>query len=100
MNAGQKDQAEALRQVIQEASEKDTLQDEEKQGSVTAKGQEETVIVDILNLPPRKEVHKDAGKMRLKMNFSLFRLIFIIVLLIILVGGMFWYLEPEGLFTL
>ncbi|WP_164668737.1 hypothetical protein [Virgibacillus doumboii] len=52
--------------------------------------------VDILNLPPRKEVHNsDNGRVHFKFSGALLRLIFVIVIIVLVVGGSYILLGDE-----
>ncbi|WP_174613629.1 hypothetical protein [Virgibacillus ihumii] len=54
--------------------------------------------IDVLNLPPRKDVHSAAkSRKRVKINHALFRLIFVIILIIIVLGGIFYLWGEEVL---
>jgi len=91
LSSKQNDQAEALRQAIQDVTEHKP--EETEQGNPDGEEQVEPVSVeiDILNLPPRNEVHKDNRKMRLKWNLSLLRFVFIVVILLALAGVFLWF---------
>lgn len=91
MSSKQNDQAEALRQAIQDVTEHKTEPEEDVQKQKEQKEQT-SVEIDILNLPPRNEVHKDSSKMRLKVNLSLLRFIFIVVFLLALAGIIVWFI--------
>lgn len=91
LSSKQNDQAEALRQAIQDVTEhkpEETGQagpDEEEQL------EQASVEIDILNLPPRNEVHKGNRKMRWKLNLPLLRFIFMVVVLLALAGVFLWF---------
>ncbi|MCT1903251.1 hypothetical protein [Oceanobacillus sojae] len=91
MSSKQNDQAEALRQAIQDVTENKTETEEAVQNQNEQKEQT-SVEIDILNLPPRNEVHKDSSKVRFKVNLSLLRFIFIVVLLLALAGIIVWFI--------
>ncbi|WP_067725411.1 hypothetical protein [Oceanobacillus damuensis] len=50
--------------------------------------------VDILNLPPRKEIHANP-RMHIKMSRPFFRFLFVLLLLIIIVIGVYYFLGDE-----
>lgn len=91
LSSKQNDQAEALRQAIQDVTENKTETEEAVQNQNEQKEQT-SVEIDILNLPPRNEVHKDSSKVRFKVNLSLLRFIFIVVLLLALAGIIVWFI--------
>lgn len=84
-----KDQAEDLRSLfdeVQAASEKHSLPDHDDKESAEMPERE----VDILNLPPRKEVHSvKQGRTHVKFSSALLRLIFVIVSIVLVIGGSF-----------
>ncbi|MFD1413885.1 hypothetical protein [Oceanobacillus jeddahense] len=92
MSSKQNDQAEALRQAIEEVTEH---QNEEKEQIIQDQDEQleqGSVEIDILNLPPRNEVHKDKRKIRFKLNLRLLRFLFIVVLLLALTGVIVWFI--------
>lgn len=91
LSSKQNDQAEALRQAIQDIAEHNKETEEAVQDQNEHKEQT-SVEIDVLNLPPRNEVHKDSSKIRFKVNFSLLRFIFIVVLLLALAGIIVWFI--------
>ncbi|GGP10431.1 hypothetical protein [Oceanobacillus neutriphilus] len=91
MSSKQNDQAEALRQAIQDVTENKT-ETEEAVLDQDEQKEQTSVEIDILNLPPRNEVHKDSSKIRFKVNLSLLRFLFIVVLLLALAGIIVWFI--------
>lgn len=92
LSSKQNDQAEALRQAIEEVTEH---QNEEKEQIIQDQDEQleqGSVEIDILNLPPRNEVHKDKRKIRFKLNLRLLRFLFIVVLLLALTGVIVWFI--------
>ncbi len=60
---------------------------------------EEDQVIDVLNLPPRREVHKDnTSRMKLSLSKGLFRLIMTIVVLVLIIGLAYYFLG-EDFFT-
>lgn len=71
----QNDQAAELRKLISEVEST-----EASANYVSNKNENEIQNVDILNLPPRKEVHHNKTPMNLKVSKSVVRLLFVILL--------------------
>lgn len=57
----------------------------EERGQIQEKEQE----IDVLNLPPRKEVHGQQNSTTLKVSRPLLRFLFVVVLLLIILAGAF-----------
>lgn len=85
-----KDQADELREIFNEIT--DAEETEEKfGGKVSNKDQQEknSREIDVLQLPPRKEVHVKSNRVGLKVSKPFLRLIFIIVVIIgVLIGAL------------
>ncbi|WP_080874345.1 hypothetical protein [Oceanobacillus timonensis] len=92
MSSKQNDQAEALRQAIEDVTEHQPEESEQTEEDKHETTEHTKIEVDILNLPPRNEVHKDNRKMRIKLNLPLLRFLFIVVLLLILAGVIIWFI--------
>ncbi|MFS0751550.1 hypothetical protein [Oceanobacillus sp. 1P07AA] len=90
-----KDQAEDLRKAVEELN--DSSNEEFNSDSIQTSKHKE-LEMDILNLPPRKDVHYNSKRMRFKLNFSLFRLIMIIIILSVLVSGVLWIVDSNIFF--
>lgn len=90
MNSKRKeDQAAELREIL------DQQQSEEIE---TKKGNAKQEI-DILNLPPRSEVHTEIGKARMKVSKPLIRFLFVLFLLTLITLLAYYYLEDEMYFS-
>ncbi|MCT1576013.1 hypothetical protein M3E13_06955 [Oceanobacillus kimchii] len=83
-----KDQADDLRKAVEELNDSQEFNSDSIQIS-----KHKELEMDILNLPPRKDVHYNSKRMRLKLNFSLFRLIMVIIILSVLVSGILWIVD-------
>lgn len=82
------DQAEALRQQLAEINQQNPTEESTK--SFNTRDDQE---IDILNLPPRSQIHQeDKFKLRMKMSGSFLRLITILifVILILLLSFNYW----------
>lgn len=90
LSSKQNDQADALRQAIQDVTDNKAEETEQNIPEEDKQLDDSAVEVDILNLPPRNEVHK-TSKMRWKINLPLLRFIFIVVLLLVLAGLIIWF---------
>ncbi|NBJ70466.1 MULTISPECIES: hypothetical protein [Clostridia] len=85
------DQATQLRQMVQGVSETETSIDEQERDD-----KELETDTDILNLPPRKEVHRRKKQStRLKIGHPLQRLLFIILLLVVIIVGAYFFIGEE-----
>ncbi|MFD1336359.1 hypothetical protein ACFQ4N_12415 [Oceanobacillus iheyensis] len=87
-----KDQADDLRKAVDELN--DSSNQEFNSDSIQTSKQKE-MEMDILNLPPRKDVHDNSKRMRIKLNFSLLRLIMVIIILSLLVSGILWIVDSN-----
>lgn len=57
---------------------------------------DEEQVIDVLNLPPRREVHKDkSSKTKLSFSKGLFRLILIIIVLALIIGLAYYFLGDD-----
>ncbi|WP_152654642.1 hypothetical protein [Oceanobacillus sp. CFH 90083] len=90
MSTKQNDQAEALRQAVEDVIEHKSEETEQAMQDEAEQLNQAAVEIDILNLPPRNEVHKSNNKIQFKLNLSLLRFIFIVVLLLALAGVIVW----------
>ncbi len=86
------DQADTLRQAIEEVTEHQNEEREQVIQDQYEQLEQGSVEIDILNLPPRNEVHKDKRKIRFKLNLRLLRFLFIVVLLLALAGVIVWFI--------
>lgn len=85
------DQATQLRQMVQGVSETDNNTDEQERDD-----NELEMDTDILNLPPRKEVHRHKKQStRIKIGHPLQRLLFIIFLLVLIIVGAYFFIGDE-----
>lgn len=81
------DQANELREIMDDKEEpKDKLKEQSKDSF------EE---IDILNLPPRKEVHKNSGKSHFRFSKPLIRFLSVILVLIAIIA---WVLAESNNF--
>lgn len=91
------DQAEELRKLfneVQEESEQSIPEEEieEESHEVDEEGRD----VDILELPPRREVHRITNKRtRVKISRASLRLIFVVITFLVLVGGAYYIWGQE-----
>jgi len=86
----EQDQASELRKLINEVEVPDTEKARKKE-----KNERE---IDILNLPPRKDVHHSKkSKTRMKLNSPVLRLIFVILLMIVVIAGTIYLFVNDGL---
>ncbi len=82
-----------LLKLINEVQQGNTDEEGQKQDKTakTAGEPDLTEKIDILNLPPRKEVHTERkGKINLKISRPLVRLLFVIILLLLIVAGAYF----------
>ncbi|SDQ53756.1 hypothetical protein SAMN05216232_2027 [Virgibacillus subterraneus] len=91
------DQANELRKLfneVQEESEQSVpVDDGEDEGSET---EQEERDVDILNLPPRKEVHSTNNKRtRVKLSGASLRLVIVVVIFLAFLGGAYYLWGQE-----
>lgn len=81
-----KDQAEQLKQLFNEVQQGADQQVKETDLSTLDAEEFQDVKIDILNLPPRKEVHsKYASRTRLKLNRPIVRLLSVMIILLIII---------------
>ncbi|WP_040981449.1 hypothetical protein [Oceanobacillus jeddahense] len=92
MSSKHNDQADTLRQAIEEVTEHQNEEREQVIQDQYEQLEQGSVEIDILNLPPRNEVHKDKRKIRFKLNLRLLRFLFIVVLLLALAGVIVWFI--------
>ena len=86
----EQDQASELRKLINKVEVPDTEKTREKK--------ENEREIDILNLPPRKEIHHSKkSKTRIKLNSPVLRLIFVIVLMMVVIAGAIYLFVNDGL---
>ncbi|WP_188453831.1 hypothetical protein [Virgibacillus oceani] len=86
------DQAAELRKLVDEVQQKDVKDSEVNIGGIMD-GERE---VDILNLPPRKEVHsKKNTRTHLKMSRPFLRLVFVIVIILAVLFGIYYVWGDE-----
>lgn len=90
------DQADELRKLfneVQEESEPSIPEEDIKKDNHEKKVERD---VDILNLPPRGEVHSiNKKRTRLKVSGASLRFIFVIITLLVLVGGAYYLWGQE-----
>lgn len=84
------DQVTDLRKLIDEVQQSESIQ--EKHESLLAEESNQIRKIDILNLPPRKEIHSKQQKklIRIKLSKPLLRLLMVmIILLAVIIGAYF-----------
>lgn len=90
------DQAKELKQLFEEV--------ESNQGYQRSKKEDEQIKIDILNLPPRKEVHNQKQFfLRINFNRAFMRFLFVIFLLAIIIYLLLYkntYIIFENFFTI
>lgn len=82
------DQAEQLKQIFDELQEHAI-----KSGEPQTEQQTEAYSppkIDVLNLPPRKEVHSNHGRTRLKISGPFLRLLTVILLMLAVIIGAYY----------
>ncbi|MBP2077832.1 sulfite exporter TauE/SafE family protein [Oceanobacillus polygoni] len=96
-----KDQADELRNLFQEIEEGQAIEPPLK-STDSEQESEAKRDIDILNLPPRKEIHSKDSRTSLKLSGPLIRLLFVIFILILglagayyIWGNEFWLLIKE-----
>ncbi|WP_339227948.1 hypothetical protein NSQ77_20510 [Oceanobacillus sp. FSL K6-2867] len=77
-----KDQADELRSLFQEI-EKERSTEEQLENKNSVQESEAKRDIDILNLPPRKEIHSKDNRTSLKLSGPLIRLLIVIFVLIL-----------------
>lgn len=86
-NDKEQDQADDLRELFLEATNNPTVSEEEEVSEQVNHRE-----IDILDLPPRKEVHGSNGPMKMKLSKPLLRFIFISLLVItIIIVGLYFF---------
>lgn len=88
-----KDQAEHLKQLFNEVQQGAGQEVRETERSVLEAEKDQDLKIDILNLPPRKEVHSQhASRTRLKLNrpFLRFLTVIVIIFVIIMSASFIW----------
>lgn len=87
-NNNDKDQADDLRELILEATNDTTVSEDEPETSEQVNLRD----IDVLDLPPRKEVHGSNGPMKMKLSKPLLRFIFISLLVItVIIVGLYFF---------
>ncbi|TQS74438.1 hypothetical protein DX933_10835 [Ornithinibacillus gellani] len=89
------DQADELRKLLDEVQQS---ANDEKESEQIKEETEPTYSreIDILNLPPRREVHgNNNSKARMTFNRPLFRLIIVLLLVIGFTAGLFYFYGDE-----
>lgn len=92
---GQGDQATELKRLVEEVQNKES---ERKPSEPKKSGQKirQERDIDILNLPPRTDVHSSKkNRTRIKINSAMLRLIFVIIVIIFALGGSFYLWGEE-----
>lgn len=86
---------EDLQQAINEVerTEKEYQKKTTEQHDFSDRG--ETRGVDVLNLPPRKEVHGQKQRAKIKISSSLIRLVLVIMILVVILGGGYYIWGEE-----
>lgn len=83
-------QAEDLRKLVYDL---ESGKEENEQSEGTEPDERE---IDILNLPPRKEVHGNKqNRVRLKMSTSFKRFLLVIFVLVVVLGGIYYFYGAE-----
>ena len=92
------DQAEQLKQLFDELQEHAVKSGESSNIEQQAEAYTQPKI-DVLNLPPRKEVHSNHGRTRLTISRPFLRLLIVILLMIAVIFGAY-YIWGEELINL
>ncbi|WP_099158390.1 hypothetical protein [Virgibacillus ndiopensis] len=92
------DQASELRKLVNEVQQEELVESTET-NDFTEENEiktEETREVDILNLPPRKEVHsKNNTRAHVKMSKPFMRLVLVIVIILAVLFGLYYVWGEE-----
>lgn len=88
------DQAEQLKQIFDELQQNAVKSDEL---SNDEQYEEDYTIpkIDVLNLPPRKEVHSNHGRARLSISRPFLRFLFVILLIVLVIFGAYYIWGEE-----
>jgi len=87
-NTNKNNQAEQLEHLVNEL---EAMSDKEKTSQKPFSGSEHVRKVDILNLPPRKEVHQKKGWIKVKFSRPFVRFLLVCVLFIMIIFGTYYY---------
>ena len=94
------DQAEHLKELFNEIEHSEREEVSTQDGLHAEPENVQVLKIDILNLPPRKEIHSmNNNRTRLKLGKPLIRLLLVIVVLIVIIIGSY-YLWDEQLIQL
>lgn len=90
-----KDQSYELQKLIQDVDIKpseNNLEDEANNDDLNI--QED---IDVLNLPPRKDVHKMKSRIHFKMSKAFLRFMFVVLIIVIILIGTYYYVGEDFL---
>jgi len=90
------DQANELKKLLSDVTRQESSNDPTLAESETLNTLDETKKIDVLNLPPRKEIHGGkASRMKIKITKPYIRLIVVVSLIIILFASGFYMWGEE-----
>lgn len=85
------DQATGLKELFNEIQQGEAQQEELEKNEDTDVNLTATHKIDVLNLPPRKEIHSNKKqRVRMRLTKPLIRLMFVTIIIACIVGGMLW----------
>lgn len=67
----------------------------ENQKEINKEDENVKTDIDILDLPPRREIHTDSKRAHIKINKPLLRFLFVLLLLTIIILGAYYYVGDE-----
>ncbi|RKQ37688.1 hypothetical protein [Oceanobacillus halophilus] len=88
----EEDQANELRSLFDEITEEKHGREKEV---FSEERRNEKREIDILELPPRKEVHISRGRARLKISRPFIRFILVVIVLLAIIFGAYYYWGDE-----
>ncbi|RYG73630.1 hypothetical protein EU245_05895 [Lentibacillus lipolyticus] len=92
----QNDQAKELRDLIDEVEGTNGKHEHQQAEEASGSGGTRQQKVDILDLPPRRDVHTGNNKgIKLKISRASLRLLSVIIVLLVLFGTAFYFWEEE-----
>lgn len=96
----QANQSDELKKLVDQVEKGDstpesTSADHEVNGEITE--QSATMEIDVLNLPPRKEIHNTKRRTRVKISAPFIRLLIVILIIVVVMGGLYYMWEADML---
>jgi len=88
-------QSDELKKLVEQVEKGDPAPETKSVDQTTE--QAATIEIDVLNLPPRKEIHDSKRRTHVKISAPFIRLLIVILIIVVVMGGLYYMWEADML---